>query len=204
MLGYEKREVNMVRLNTPLKIEEVLSLQLGEMVFLNGILFTAWDMVHRYLARQTNMLHDLPFDTQGGIIYHCSPILKKTDQGYFVISAGPTTSSSVELYQPKVIESLGIKAIIGKGGMGLPTIKIMQEYGCVYLSAIGGSSVYLAERIKKVIGSWMIDEFGESEAMWALEVEDFPVIVTIDAHQNSLHSNIHNLSSSNIKDLISN
>ncbi|HIJ60397.1 MAG TPA: fumarate hydrolyase [Nitrospirae bacterium] len=192
----------MVRLNTPLNTEDILSLKLGEMVFINGIIFTGRYKVHRYLANEKPPISSMPFDLQGGVIYHCGPLLKKHDDNYSVLSAGPSTSSRVDLYQPEVIRTYNIKAIIGKGGMGINTIKAMQECKCIYLNTISGSAVYLANRIKKVIGGYKIDEFSDIEAMWAFEVEDFPAVLTIDTQGNTLHKNIKNLSSVNIINLI--
>ncbi|MCX8070777.1 MAG: fumarate hydratase C-terminal domain-containing protein [Thermodesulfovibrionales bacterium] len=192
----------MVRLHTPLRDEDILSLKLGDIVFVNGIIYTGTDKIHRYLARGQSKIEELPFNMTGGIIYHCSPILKKVESGYTVISAGPITSTFNDLYQGDVIKNLSIKAIIGKGGMEKSTIKAMRENKCVYLSAIGGTGVYLANRVKKVLGNWSSDEFYESESMWVFEVEDFPTIVTIDAHQFSLHDNIKSISAANIIDLL--
>lgn len=188
----------MVKLNTPLSKESVLSLKVGEMVLISGVIYTGRDKVHKFLVNEKPDRSVMPFDLTDGVIYHCGPIIKKIEETYKIIAGGPTTSSRVDLYEPEVIRHYGLRAIVGKGGMSNETIMAMKEYGCVYLNAISGAAVYLADSIKNVIGGWMVEEFGAPEAMWALEVQDFPAIVTIDAHGNSLHQKIKDESLKNI------
>jgi len=106
-----------------------------------------------------------------------------------VKAAGPTTSIREEPYQGDIIGKFGVRAVIGKGGMGPKTLAALQEYGAVYLNAVGGAAQYYAECFKRVKG---VDhmEFGIPEAMWHLEVEGFVAIVTMDAHGNSLHVDV--------------
>jgi len=129
--------------------------------------------------------------TDGGILFHCGPVVMKNEDGtYRVTAAGPTTSSREEPYQADVIKKLGLRAIIGKGGMGPKTLLGLQDHGAVYLNAIGGAAQYYARCIEKVTGVDFLEEMGVPEAMWHLEVKSFPAIVTMDAHGNSLHSRI--------------
>jgi tartrate/fumarate subfamily iron-sulfur-dependent hydro-lyase beta chain len=122
--------------------------------------------------------------------YHCGPAVMKKKGKWVVTAAGPTTSIREEPYQAGIIERLGVRAVIGKGGMGEKTRLACQKFGCVYLHAVGGAAQVLAECIKEVQDVHMLEKFGSPEAIWQLKVEDFPVVVTIDAHGSSLHKDI--------------
>ncbi|MCX6179409.1 MAG: fumarate hydratase [Chlorobiales bacterium] len=175
-----------VKLQAPVTEEQIRSLKVGDVVLIDGTMHTGRDAFHHYV-----MHHDLPdhLDTEGGILFHCGPVvLKNADGSYRVTAAGPTTSSREEPYQADVIKKLGLRVIIGKGGMGPKTLKGLQEHGAVYLNAIGGAAQYYARCIEKVTGVDFLEEMGVPEAMWHLEVKSFPAIVTMDAHGNSLHS----------------
>ena len=205
MLGKQEGETHMVNpksLTTPLSKEDVLSLKVGDLLLLNGKIVTARDKAHKFLTQEKPDNKDMPFDLKGGIIYHCGPLIRKTDDTYKLIAAGPTTSTRVEMYEAQVIRDYGIRGIIGKGGMGEKTLAALTDHGCVYLQTISGAAAYLADRITKVITGWKIEEFGMPEAMWLLEVKDFPVIVTMDAHGNSLHAEIEKASLERLKQLI--
>lgn len=175
-------------LQAPLTEEQVRSLKVGDMVIVNGEVHTGRDAFHHHV-----MHHDLPegIDTVGGIIYHCGPVVLKNDQGeYYITAAGPTTSIREEPYQSDVIKKLGLRAVIGKGGMGPKTLQGMKEHGAVYLNAIGGAAQYYARCIEKVTGVDFLEEMGVPEAMWHLQVRGFPAIVTMDANGNSLHRQV--------------
>lgn len=177
-----------VVLQAPITEEQIRSLKVGDMVLINGEMHTGRDAFHHYI-----MHHDLPdhLDTNGGVLFHCGPVvLKNADGSYRVTAAGPTTSSREEPYQADVIKKLGLRAIIGKGGMGPKTLKGLQDHGAVYLNAIGGAAQYYARCIEKVTGVDFLEEMGVPEAMWHLQVNAFPAIVTMDSHGNSLHSRI--------------
>ena len=177
-----------VVLQAPVSEEEVRKLRVGDVVIVNGQMHTGRDAFHHYV-----MHHDLPeeLETEGGIIYHCGPVVMKNEAGEYVItSAGPTTSIREEPYQADVIRKLGLRVVVGKGGMGPKTLQGMKEFGAVYLNAIGGAAVYYARCIKKVTGVHFLEEMGVPEAMWHLQVESFPAIVTMDAHGNSLHQQV--------------
>ncbi|QQZ59093.1 fumarate hydratase [Paenibacillus sonchi] len=177
----ESREV---RLTTPVSEEDIRSLRVGDVVILSGEMHTGRDALHKYL-----MDHEAPVDLNGAVIYHCGPVMLKDEEGWHVKAAGPTTSIREEPYQGDIIKKLGIRAVIGKGGMGPKTLKALQEHGGVYLNAIGGAAQYYAECIKKV-NSVDFMEFGIPEAMWHLQVDGFAAIVTMDAHGNSLHADV--------------
>ncbi|AIQ51869.1 fumarate hydratase [Paenibacillus sp. FSL R7-0331] len=173
-----------VRLTTPVSEEDIRSLRVGDVVILSGEMHTGRDALHKYL-----MDHDTPVDLNGAVIYHCGPVMLKDDEGWHVKAAGPTTSIREEPYQGDIIKKFGIRAVIGKGGMGPKTLKALQEHGGVYLNAIGGAAQYYAECIKRVNAVDFM-EFGIPEAMWHLQVEGFAAIVTMDSHGNSLHADV--------------
>ena len=170
----------MVRLRTPLSEADVRNLKVGDVVLLNGVVFTGRDAVHKYLHEggKLDVIRD-------GVIYHCGPVVLEKDGEYKVVAAGPTTSIREEPYQADIIKKFGIKAVIGKGGMGAKTQKACQEHGAVYLHAIGGAAQIYARCIQRVL-SVRLEEFGSPEAVWELEVENFPAVVTIDSHGNNL------------------
>jgi fumarate hydratase class I len=127
---------------------------------------------------------------EGGIIYHCGPVVAGLDTGdYEFVAAGPTTSIREEPYQGRVMEHFNIKGVIGKGGMGEKTLAACGEVPCVYFHAIGGAATLIAQSVKKVLGVHKMD-FGVPEAIWVLEVKDFPVVVTMDSHGTSIHAEI--------------
>ncbi|GGF98332.1 fumarate hydratase [Paenibacillus abyssi] len=177
----ERREVT---LTMPLTEEQVRDLRVGDIVILNGEMHTGRDALHKHL-----MDHDSPVDLNGAVIYHCGPVMMKDESGWQVKAAGPTTSIREEPYQGDIIKKFGIRAVIGKGGMGAKTLAALQEHGAVYLNAIGGAAQYYAECFKNVNGVDFM-EFGIPEAMWHLQTEGFAAIVTMDAHGNSLHAEV--------------
>jgi len=179
----------MTKLNFPFSEEKIRALKVGDEVLISGTVFTGRDAVHKYL-------HDggkLPpgVNLKDGIMYHCGPVMMPQADGTFkCTAAGPTTSIREEPYQWQVIRDCGLRGVIGKGGMGAKTQAACKEYGCVYLHAIGGAAQVLADCVKRVRNVYFKEEFGSPEAIWELEVADFPAVVTIDAHGNSLHEEI--------------
>jgi fumarate hydratase class I len=179
----------MTKLSFPFTEEKIRALKVGDEVVITGTLFTGRDAVHKYL-------HDggkLPpgVNLKNGILYHCGPVIIKDEQGNWkCTAAGPTTSIREEPYQWKVIRDLNLRGVIGKGGMGDKTVAACKEHGCVYLHAVGGAAQVLAECIKRVKNVFMMEQFGAPEAIWEFEVENFPAVVTIDSHGNSLHKEI--------------
>jgi len=181
----QQGEVREVVLQAPVTEEQIRELKVGDVVIINGMMHTGRDAIHHHL-----MDHDAPIDLNGQIIYHCGPVMAKDENGDWVVkAAGPTTSIREEPYQGDIMKKFGIRAVIGKGGMGPKTLKALQEHGGVYLNAIGGAAQYYADCIKKVKGVDLM-EFGIPEAMWHLEVEGFAAIVTMDSHGNSLHADV--------------
>jgi len=172
-------------LEAPITEEKIRSLKVGDVVSIRGLMFTGRDAIHHHL-----MEHDCPVDLNGQIIYHCGPVmLKDENDKWHVKAAGPTTSSREEPYQGDIMKKFGIRAVIGKGGMGQKTLNALQEFGGVYLNAIGGAAQFYAQCIKEVEGVEFL-QFGIPEAMWKLRVEDFTAVVTMDSHGNSLHKDV--------------
>jgi len=173
-----------VVLTAPLTEEAVRSLKVGDVVLIRGEMYTGRDAVHAYL-----MKNPPPVDLNGAVLYHCGPVMLKDGNEWSVKAAGPTTSIREEPYQADVIRRYGVRAVIGKGGMGPRTLAALKEYGAVYLNGIGGAAQYYARTVQEVLGVNLM-EFGIPEAMWHLRVNNFPAIVTMDAHGNSLHADI--------------
>jgi len=173
-----------VVLQSPLSEQQVRALRVGDVVLVSGEMFTGRDAVHAYL-----MDHEPPADLHGAVLYHCGPVMLKQDGAWVVKAAGPTTSSREEPYQATVIERYGIRAVIGKGGMGAKTSAALEKCGAVYLNAIGGAAQFYARTVEKVLDVHLLD-FGIPEAMWHLKVNNFAAIVTMDAHGNSLHRDV--------------
>ncbi len=188
----------MIQLSAPFTEEKIRSLKVGDMVEITGLVFTGRDAIHKWLHDG----NEPPVSLKDGIIYHCGPVVMKKKGQWVVTAAGPTTSIREEPYQAGIIEKHGVRAVIGKGGMGEKTRLACQKFGCVYLHAVGGAAQVLAEAIKKVRDVHLLEKFGSPEAIWELEVEAFPVVVTIDAHGNSLHKDIEAESSQNLAQLM--
>lgn len=189
-------------LSLPLSEKDVLELRAGDVVSITGNLLTGRDRIHRYLVEKRPPKEEIPFELEGGVIYHCGPLTGKDEKGYRVISAGPTTSMRVEMYEEAVIRDYNLRGIMGKGGMGKRTLAALKEYGCVYMHTFGGAAVYLADRIIDTIGVWKLDEFGPTEAMWCFGVKGFPAVVTMDAHGKDMHREIEDLSFNKFSQLI--
>ena len=176
----------MISLSFPFTEEKIRALKVGDEVLISGVVFTGRDAVHKYLHEGGKLPAGVSL--KDGIIYHCGPVMMKQDDGSWkCTAAGPTTSIREEPFQWQVIRDFGVRGVIGKGGMGDKTVAACKEHGCVYLHAVGGAAQVLAECIKKVRNVYMMKEFGAPEAIWELEILDFPAVVTMDANGGSLH-----------------
>jgi len=174
-----------IRLQAPITDEQVRSLKVGDVVLVSGRMFTGRDQVHHHL-----MHHEPPVDLRGAVLYHCGPVVvKEGEDRWRVTAAGPTTSIREEPYQAEILERYGVRVVIGKGGMGPKTLAGLKASGAVYLNAVGGAAQFYARCIDRVAGVSLL-QFGTPEAMWHLDVTEFPAIVTMDAHGNSLHKEI--------------
>lgn len=190
----------MPRLTTPISDEEIRNLKAGDTVYLNGVIVTGRDAAHKFMIEhfikkpvspdEAELHEELQRIMDGGVIYHCGPVVKTHEDGsYSFVAAGPTTSIREEVYQADVIKHFNLKGVIGKGGMGAKTLQACQDQPAVYLHAIGGAASFIAQSVKEVLGVYLL-EFGVPEAMWVIRVEDFPVVVTMDSHGESLHAQI--------------
>jgi len=173
-----------VVLETPISEEKVRALKVGDLALVTGKIYTGRDEVHKYL-----MEHESPADLRGGLLYHCGPVMLKENGRWVATAAGPTTSSREEPYQADIIRRCGLRAVMGKGGMGKKTLAALAECGAVYLNAIGGAAQFYARCIQRTGNVYLI-EFGIPEAMWEMYVEGLPAIVTMDAHGASLHAEV--------------
>jgi fumarate hydratase class I len=182
-----------ISLNAPLSDADVRQLKVGDIVFVSGRMFTGRDAVHAHL-----MKHEPPVDLRGSVLYHCGPVVVKEGDRWRVTAAGPTTSIREEPYQGEIIKRYGVRAVVGKGGMGAKTLAALKEHGAVYLNAIGGAAQFYARTITGVDDVSLL-EFGTPEAMWHLTVDGFPAIVTMDAHGNSLHKDVEQESAQHLE-----
>jgi fumarate hydratase, class I len=184
-----------VVLEGPLTEATVRALKVGDVVLVRGEMYTGRDAVHAHLMKNAP-----PFDLNGAVLYHCGPVMLQEGGKWTVKAAGPTTSIREEPYQADVIRRYGVRAVIGKGGMGAKTSAALKEFGAVYLNAIGGAAQYYARTVKEVVDVKLLD-FGVPEAMWRLRVEGFPAIVTMDAAGSSLHADVERATAAELEEL---
>lgn len=205
----------MKQISTPISDETIRDLKVGDAVALSGMMITGRDAVHKWMietfikkTRQPQgddlqVYEELKKILNGSVIYHCGPVVSGLDtKDYKFVAAGPTTSIREEPYQADVMKHFNIKGVIGKGGMGPKTLKGCEETPAVYFHAIGGAASYIAQTVVKVHGVFKLD-FGVPEAIWVIEVKEFPVVVTMDSHGGSQHAVIEASSRKVLEDLIS-
>ncbi|HND47134.1 MAG TPA: FumA C-terminus/TtdB family hydratase beta subunit [Anaerolineales bacterium] len=196
----------MKSITTPISDEAIRDLKVGDSVALSGMMVTGRDAAHKWMMEtfikktrapqgdDLQVYEELKKLLNGSVIYHCGPVVSGLDtKEYKFLAAGPTTSIREEPYQADVMKHFNVKGVIGKGGMGAKTLKGCQETPGVYLHAIGGAASFLAQTVVKVHGVFKM-EFGVPEAMWVIEVKDFPVVVTMDSHGGSQHAVIDDAS----------
>ncbi len=192
----------MHKLNIPISDEVIRQLKVGDTVSLTGTIITGRDAAHKWMIERfiketqqpqgddLEVYESIKKLLNRGAIYHCGPVVSGLDSGdYGFVAAGPTTSIREEPYQGDVMRHFNAKAVIGKGGMGEKTLRACQEVPCVYLHAIGGAASLIAQSVQKVLGVHKL-EFGVPEAMWVIDVLDFPAVVTMDSHGVSLHDQV--------------
>lgn len=190
----------MIGIKLPVSADEIRKLSAGDEVAITGVMITARDAAHKYLVETDG--EDVGDLLRDSMIYHCGPVVKKEGDQYSFVAAGPTTSIREEPYEAIVIEKYGVRGVIGKGGMGPKTLAACGQFGSVYLSAVGGLATTLARSVAEVLGVHKLEEFGVPEAMWVIRVEDFPAVVTMDAHGKSIHDEIAELSRTNYEKLV--
>ncbi|MEY2819925.1 MAG: hypothetical protein RL275_3388 [Chloroflexota bacterium] len=206
--------MNMKQITTPISDAAIRDLKVGDSVALSGMMVTGRDAAHKWMMEtfikktrapqgdDLQVYEELKKLLNGSVIYHCGPVVSGLDtKDYKFLAAGPTTSIREEPYQADVMKHFNVKGVIGKGGMGAKTLKGCQETPGVYLHAIGGAASFLAQTVVKVHGVFKM-EFGVPEAMWVIEVKDFPVVVTMDSHGGSQHAVIDDASKKVLDELL--
>jgi tartrate/fumarate subfamily iron-sulfur-dependent hydro-lyase beta chain len=170
----------------PIDSKDIKKLRVGDIVYVSGTIFTARDAAHEIMLEKK--IDEIAFDPSVMALYHCGPLMEKKEGMWHVVSAGPTTSSRMELFEDRFIKKFGINLIIGKGDMGKNTQKALQKYICLYASYTGGAGALAADSIKKVKDVFYLDELGMAEAVWIFEVKDFgPLVVAMDCHGGSIY-----------------
>lgn len=177
-----------LNLKIPLSNDDIKKLKVGEVIYLSGTIYTARDRAHQRILDEGP-----PVDLKGAVIFHAGPIIKSSRQDddlcYEVVAVGPTTSTRMNPYQGDVLK-LGVKAIIGKGGMDENTASALAENNAAYLAAVGGCAALYTKSISKVKNVYWID-LGVPEAIWELEVKNFgPLIVAMDSHGHNLYREV--------------
>jgi fumarate hydratase subunit beta len=190
-------------LTIPISDAEIEQLHVGDQVFLTGVMVTGRDAAHTYIIdnfvktagrppeSEAALYEKLKTLLQGSAIYHCGPVVRQDDAGkWHFVAAGPTTSIREEPYQADVMAHFDLKAVIGKGGMGPRTLQGCIDHTYVYLHAVGGAATLIADSVKEVLDVYKKDEFGVPEAFWVIRVEEFPSVVTMDTHGQSIHAQV--------------
>lgn len=201
-------------LTIPIKPDTIRDLHIGDTVGLTGVLATGRDTVHKWMIdtfiRKTRQPDGDDLEVYEAIkpifkeslIYHCGPVVSGLDTGdYKFVAAGPTTSIREEPYQGEVMAHFDMRGVIGKGGMGQNTLQACQDIPAVYFHAIGGAATLIAESVEEVLGVYKLD-FGVPEAIWVLKVKEFPVVVTMDSHGESIHAEVEKASNEILQKLL--
>lgn len=199
-------------LTLPITEEQTRMLKVGDVVKVSGVMLTARDAAHKYMVEEwikkepegeeADLYQILAPLLDGGMLYHCGPVVRKDEAGkYHFVAAGPTTSAREEPYEHLVFKHLKVRAAIGKGGMGPQTLQACQDYGAVYLHAIGGAGTLIAQNVEEVEDVYKM-EFGGPEAFWRIRVKDFPLVVTMDSHGNSIHTEVEAESRKRFEELV--
>ncbi len=178
-------------LHTPLTEEDIRALHVGDTIHLSGRMFTARDEAHRLMLKRYVNGAEIPFDPSKMALFHCGPVVKKEDAGWRVISAGPTTSIRMELFEDRFLTAFGTQMVIGKGGMGDKTLVALRKVGAVYAHYPGGVGALAAQAITRVTSVYWLDELGIPEAVWILDIELFgPLTITMDSHGKSMYRDL--------------
>ena len=171
------------RLTSPVR-EPLDFLEVGDIVYLSGVIATARDQVHKKIAVEGV---DPPTDMRGLAIWHAGPVAVKKGGEWAIVSIGSTTSTRMEAVEAEFIERTGVKIVIGKGFMGEKTANACKKHGCIVAIYPGGLGALGAKAVKKVLAVYWLEELGMPEAMWVLEVENLgPLIVTIDTRGHNM------------------
>jgi len=178
------------KFKTPISEEEIRKLRVNDVLYVSGMMFTARDQAHKRALEYFKQGKPLPLSLEGLAVFHCGPIVKKKEERWTIVAAGPTTSTRMEIFEDEFIKNFKVRVVIGKGGMGKRTTEAMAKYGAVYGAFTGGAAILAAKAIKNVrTVEWL--DLGMPEAMWILEVEEFgPLAIAIDSHGNNLFEDV--------------
>ena len=178
------------KLKTPISEEDVRKLKVNDVIYITGTMFTARDSAHKRALEYYKQGKKMPINPQGLAVFHCGPIVKKENDKWTIVAAGPTTSTRMDLFEDEFIKNYKVRVVIGKGGMGKKTTDAMKKHGAVYGAFTGGAAVLAARAVKSVkTVEWF--DLGMPEALWILEVEEFgPLTVAIDSHGNNLFEDV--------------
>jgi len=178
-------------LTTPIDEAEVRSLHAGDTIYVSGLVFTARDDAHHVMLDAAAGGGTLPVDPGQMAMFHCGPVVEQTAGEWRVVSAGPTTSARMEMFEADFLDRFKTRVIIGKGGMGARTLDALQRVGALYTHFTGGAGALAARAVRRVPSVHWLDELGIPEAVWIFEVERFgPLTVTMDAHGKSLYNEL--------------
>ncbi len=181
----------MKTLKTPLDPEEVKKLEVNEPFQVTGKIFTARDAAHEKLLSLHEQGEEPPVPLDRYPCFHCGPVMKQEEGEWQVVSAGPTTSIRMEIFEPDFMDAFGTKIFVGKGGMGEDTSEALQKHGGVYAQFTGGAGSLTAESVEQVEDVFYLDELGVPEALWLIEVDKFgPLLVTMDSNGESIHRDL--------------
>jgi len=190
-------------LKTPLSEEAVRKLRAGDIVYVSGRIFTARDSAHRKMLELAKRGEELPFDPRGLMVYHVGPVVRKINDKWKILVAGPTTSARMEALEAEFIQTFEIRGIIGKGGMFEKTTEACKKFGALYGASVGGAAILAAKAIEEVEDVFWLDELGIPEAVWLLRVNRFgPLVVAIDSHGNNLYLDVLEEAKKNLKRLL--
>ena len=188
-----------VYLTTPLKAEDIMDLEIDDVVYLTGDLYTMMYADHfTTIMDRIDRGEELPMDLEGGVIYHTGTIFKRKEDGtYDFRGVGATTSSKFNPYTADLILKAGVRAVIGKGGMDQRTLDVLQQAGCVYLAVAGGCSAIYTEKVVRLEKEyWPHKSWADN--MLKLNVQAYgPLFVSMDAHGNSLYKDAENTAREN-------
>ena len=171
-----------IRLETPLSIDDVEPLKSGDVVRLYGVLYAARDAAHARMKEAVHKGEPLPFDPEGQVVYYTGPAPARP--GSALGPAGPTTASRMDPYAPSLIDR-GLRGMIGKGARSKEVLEAMRRHGCVYFGAVEGTAALLADRVKEA--EVVAHKDLGPEAILRLVVEEFPVVVVNDLHGGDLY-----------------
>jgi len=172
----------MQRISAPLNKREIEKLKAGSQVSLSGIIYTARDQAHKRLVEAINSGRKLPIELKNATIYYCGPTAKP--KGKIIGSCGPTTSLRMDAFTPVLLRA-GLKAMIGKGGRSREVIAAIKKYKAAYFLAYAGCGALLAQYVKQA-AVVAYEDLGP-EAIYRLEVKDFPLIVAVDSRGRSIY-----------------